>query len=1019
MEWGPCWILCLCFAAMVMVEKAMAHPLVRVGDSWRYLALRGPLTADTRLAQAWNRADFDDTEWLSGASGFSALTSGYYREASLLTQTEFTTPDFTCALFRREFSVADPAAIRWLELRVDYNDGFVAYLNGVEIARRGLEGSSGSPVSFTALASQPHASGLTEEIDVSALVNALKPGRNLLAIQLHNAANSGSDLVLVPELVANFNRGPFVQPVLQTSATVVWKTPATTDGWINYGPNPDLGSVVHTTNFNSVHAITLTNLVPGQEYFYRVSSAQSQGPRIISDLASFRTLKGQGGVHFAVIGDSGQGSVGQYQLARTLQKLSPELVLHAGDVIYPSFTDGRADTRFFSVYQDHLASTPYFPTIGNHDIYSGVGYYLDAFFLPTNSVPLALHGNATTPENYYSFDHGDCHFVVVYQPILSQYKMQVGDPQFNWLTNDLASTSKPWKVLLYHMPIRTSSVHRFDNYNLNGAYDRTEVEEVLQPLAARHGVQLVINGHDHTYERFAPVDGVHNVVSGGGGGMLYWLTERDVLSACFRARYHCLSVRIEGDSLNLRAVDENGSEFDSMIIQRRAPAVAQRESTWGHGGFGPQPTNPGSITLPAVPGFHFEGASLPAVSGKFSNLGEVWINNDHTNLYVGVAKTMLAPGQSIFIFAGASNTPGVASLRGLGNGIVDGGAGQGTDGLDFLENLRFDGFQPSIAVIAGDTAAQGTLRHFQRHFDPLPSGQGAFHLDANFTEVSGAQLRQLSLGVDTIPPGALVSDNDDGDSGRDSPSPQPGTSSIPTAASLADESAGVIRVVLPLASLGAVAQGSISLGMVVGLPFVNTNAVEQSRVLDSGFFGERLDINGTNQQAVLRGWTFRLAEGVDSDHDGLADIDERQLGTQPLVADSDGDGLPDGWEVINGLDPLSASGADGADGDPDADGSPNRSEWLAGTNPRSASSLFRVQARMDSPTRVRLTWSTVPGGVYQVETSGELRSGYGSVSGAEFRRRALGENDSVTIDLGGAQPNATGSSARFFRVRKE
>lgn len=73
---------------------------------------------------------------------------------------------------------------------------------------------------------------------------------------------------------------------------------------------------------------------------------------------------------------------------------------------------------------------------------------------------------------------------------------------------------------------------------------------------------------------------------------------------------------------------------------------------------------------------------------------------------------------------------------------------------------------------------------------------------------------------------------------------------------------------------------------------------------------------------------------ADTDGDGLDDAEEIGLGTDPAQPDTDGDGLPDGWETDNRLDPLSAVGDDGRDGDPDRDGHPNLGEYLHGSDPQ-------------------------------------------------------------------------------------
>jgi hypothetical protein len=213
-----------------------------------------------------------------------------------------------------------------------------------------------------------------------------------------------------------------------------------------------------------------------------------------------------------------------------------------------------------------MRTTPFFPTFGNHDLYFDATTFLQTFSVPTNSV--------TGTGHFYSFDSGNVHFVCLHVPSLitfpevAPYALAPGSTQLQWLTNDLRTTTKPWRVLFLHSPLFTSAGHRFDDFNSNGIADRLELQEWLLPIAAEEGVQLLFSGHDHCYERFAPTNGIHCYVTGGGGYTLYGMVEQDALSRQFAARYHCLKVLVEGDTARVEAIDSQGMVFDTSIVPR-------------------------------------------------------------------------------------------------------------------------------------------------------------------------------------------------------------------------------------------------------------------------------------------------------------------------------------------------------------------------------------------------------------------------------------------------------------------
>ena len=189
------------------------------------------------------------------------------------------------------------------------------------------------------------------------------------------------------------------------------------------------------------HIAILTNLTPDTEYNYRVGTILN-GNDVVTDWRTFKTLKMSGPVSFEVPGNSGWAGIGQLSIARQLTNYQADLLFHVGDVVYLGFTYYAADLRFFSIYENQLRSIPYFVAVGNHDSYLDRDALLASVYLPTNSM--------TGTEHYYSFDHGDVHFVALWMDLQTGANYSPGSPEYNWLEQDLANTPKPWKFLFFH-----------------------------------------------------------------------------------------------------------------------------------------------------------------------------------------------------------------------------------------------------------------------------------------------------------------------------------------------------------------------------------------------------------------------------------------------------------------------------------------------------------------------------------------------------------------------------------------
>jgi len=336
-------------------------------------------------------------------------------------------------------------------------------------------------------------------------------------------------------------RGPYVQGVTATSAIICWVSKAPGPGAVRYGKVPDLGREDIDRRIGSRHSVALAGLEPGSTYCYRVEDVDESSQR-----GSFRTapVGEDSSFSFAVVGDSGSGGKGQLAVASLLRRLAPDLILHTGDVVYPAGEERHYDRRFFAPYEELIKDVPVFPVLGNHDVRKGNG----AAFLENFHPPL---GNPDSTKRYYSFDWGNAHFVALDSELYHGDKRVSSREQKTFLERDLAATRKRWKVVFLHRSPYGSSRHGGDD----------KVRYDLEPVLARHGVDLVFAGHDHVYERTVPIRGVTYVVSGGGGRRLY-PAGKGRLTARSKSVHHAVLVRVDGDNLSLEATEPDGTVFD-------------------------------------------------------------------------------------------------------------------------------------------------------------------------------------------------------------------------------------------------------------------------------------------------------------------------------------------------------------------------------------------------------------------------------------------------------------------------
>jgi 3',5'-cyclic AMP phosphodiesterase CpdA len=367
---------------------------------------------------------------------------------------------------------------------------------------------------------------------------------------MRSAAGLGLALVLVAgagpgDDTVEATRGPYLQSGATSSVLVVFHTGRRCRGLVEFGRPPALDRRA-TGGTGTRHVVGLTGLEPATRYDYRVGcdGERASGPW------SFTTYPdGPAPFTFAVLGDSGTGSEAQRAVARLIEGWAPALVLHVGDLIY-----GRNplawDARFFLIYRALLAGRPFYPVPGDNDvsIFMGWGALFDrAFHLPAN--------NPERDERYYSFDVGDVHFVALDSTRLADTDRRAA--MLAWLEDDLRAHGRRFTVVFMHHPPYSAGLHH--------GSDRL-AREHLAPVFERHGVDLVLSGHDHHYERTHPVRGVVYVVTGGGGARLRGVAPQP-FTAYAEPAHHAVRVDVGEDRLRLRAVRPDGRVMDEATVE--------------------------------------------------------------------------------------------------------------------------------------------------------------------------------------------------------------------------------------------------------------------------------------------------------------------------------------------------------------------------------------------------------------------------------------------------------------------
>ena len=252
----------------------------------------------------------------------------------------------------------------------------------------------------------------------------------------------------------------------------------------------------------------------------------------------------QKSIRFAVIGDNGTGDPPQYEIAQEMETyhkvVNFDFVVMMGDNIYGGHRPRDFERKFEEPYKPLLdGGVKFYACLGNHDVSDEVQYK-----------PFNMNG-----QHYYTFKKGDIEFFV----LDSNY---MDSKQLDWIQQQLSASSAKWKIAYFHHPLYSDG--RFHGPDV-------DLRNQVMPIFEKYGVNVVMSGHEHVYERFKPEGGIYFFLVGNSGELRYHNLRQgsDIMAAGFDTDRTFMLVEISGDKLYFQTISRTGQTVDSGVLQRQ------------------------------------------------------------------------------------------------------------------------------------------------------------------------------------------------------------------------------------------------------------------------------------------------------------------------------------------------------------------------------------------------------------------------------------------------------------------
>lgn len=364
----------------------------------------------------------------------------------------------------------------------------------------------------------------------------------------------------------DFVVSPYIQDVGTETASIMWETTAPCLGMILFAKaayeilTPKMKIAAKEDTPKTLHQLQLRGLQADEVYYYQVISiSQSQdtlkGP--VTSLTIPNYYKSP--VTFTVSGDS-QGNPKVWgRISELMLRETPQFIVHAGDLVqYGPHKDDWTE-EFFRPASQLFSHVPLYPAIGNHEM---------------NDPKFYQYYNLPYDNAFYSIKKGDVRIIF----IDTNKDLLPGSAQYRQLESLLANVKEKWKITVHHHPIFNSDMASYRSSLMAKPIKGDPNILHLKTLYNNYGVDLVLAGHIHGYERTWPIHKnhidedlgtVHMITGGAGGRLKFQAPAKNWFSAKIRKTNHFLSFSIWKNTLTMEAIDTTGTVFDTWTKEKK------------------------------------------------------------------------------------------------------------------------------------------------------------------------------------------------------------------------------------------------------------------------------------------------------------------------------------------------------------------------------------------------------------------------------------------------------------------